>query len=240
METILEKIDLERRFYGRMIIAILVVILIGFAPSFYFFQIFSYPRPNPVLTPMVMLHGFVFTAWVAMFYSQTRLVADGRRDLHKQWGIAGFGLAVALIPIMYFTAIQAIPRGTHPPFVDALTWSAVPLLAIPPTALLLFLGWKYRTTPQAHKRFMLIATLGMVEPGIGRWPVFPPTLAGHIASGIVSFAMIIPLLMWDQKTLGRLHWATKIGIGALLFGYYARYFVWNTVAWHDLAATLAG
>lgn len=240
MATAIDRMDAERRFYGLMVIAIFVAVFIGFAPSFYLFQTVSYPRPNPTLTPLIMLHGFAFTAWLGLFYLQTRLIANGRRDVHRQLGVIGFGLAAALIPIMYLTSVHAIARGSHPPFVDAVTWSAVPLLGIPSTAFLLLMGWRHRLTPQTHKRFMLLATLGMVEPGIGRWPIFPPILEGHIASCVLSFALVIPLILWDRKTIGGLHWATKMGLGALAFGYFARFFVWHTAAWHNLVAVLPG
>jgi len=77
MATAVEHMDAERRFYGRMAIAIFVVTFIGFAPSFYLFQTVSFPRPNPPLTAMTMTHGLVFTAWLAIFYAQTRLIAAG-------------------------------------------------------------------------------------------------------------------------------------------------------------------
>jgi hypothetical protein len=238
MATVLDRMDAERRFYARMVIAILVVTFIGFAPSFYLFQMVSYPRPNPVLTPLIIVHGLVLTAWLAIFYTQVRFIAAGRRDVHRQLGVIGFGLAVTMIPIMYLTAMHAVQRGIHPPFIDAVGWSAVPLLAIPPIALMLFMGWRHRLAAQTHKRFMLLATLMMLEPGFGRWPIFPPILAGHMASGIVAFAMVIPLILWDRKTIGGLHWATKLGLGAMVFGFYARHLVWHTVAWHNFVGML--
>jgi hypothetical protein len=240
MATAIDRMDAERRFYGRMAIAIFVVIFIGFAPSFYLFQMVSYPRANPVLTPLSVLHGSVFTAWLAIFYTQTRLIAAGRRDVHRKLGVVGFALAVTMVPIMYLTAVHAIPRGGHPPIIDAVGWSAVPLLAIPPIALMLVMGWRHRMTPQAHKRFMLLATLMMVEPGLGRWPIFPPVMAAHVVTGLLSFAMVIPLLLWDRRTIGGLHWATKLGLVAMMFGYFARYLVWHTAAWHNLVAVLPG
>jgi hypothetical protein len=233
-----EKANAERRFYGRMAIAIFVVIFIGFAPSFYLLQIVSFPRPNPPLTAMTMTHGLVFTAWLAIFYAQTRLIAAGRRDIHRKLGVIGFGLAVTMVPIMYLTAMHAIPRGMSPQFIDAVGWAAVPLLAIPPIALMLVMGWRHRMTAQTHKRFMLLATLMMLEPGLGRWPIFPPNLAGHVASGIASLAFVIPLILWDRKTIGRLHWATKLGLAAMAFGYFARYLVWHSATWHNLVAVL--
>lgn len=240
MATLVDSHDAERRFYGRMALAIIIAIFIGFAPSFYLFQTVSYPRPNPPLTALTLTHGLVATAWLAIFYTQIRLVAAKRRDIHRQLGVWGMALALLILPIIYFTAMEAIPRGLHPPIIDAESWSAVPLLSILPMAFLLWMGWRNRMDPQAHKRFMLVYTLCMVEPGIGRWPIFPPVMAGHVASNILAFAFIIPLVMWDRKTIGSLHWATKAGIAALAFGCFARYIFWGLGIWPAIVRMLPG
>lgn len=240
MATAAQTIDAERRFYGRMALAIIIAIFIGFAPSFYLMQMVSYLRPNPPLTVMTMLHGLVATGWLAIFYTQVRLVAAKRRDVHRQLGVWGMALGAAVIPVAYLTAMQAIPRGLHPPIIDAESWSAVPLLAVPAMALLLWMGWRNRLDPQAHKRFMLVFTICMVEPGLGRWPVFPPTMAGHVISNLLAFAFIIPLVMWDRKTIGSLHWATKVAMGALAFGCFARYIVWGLGIWPAVVRVLPG
>ena len=52
----------ERRFYTGMAIMMIVLVLIGFAPSFYFRGLVHYPRPNPVISPFVLFHGLVFSA----------------------------------------------------------------------------------------------------------------------------------------------------------------------------------
>jgi hypothetical protein len=238
MATVANAIDAERRFYGRMALAIIIAIFIGFAPSFYLFQLVSYPRPNPPLTALTITHGLLATAWLAIFYTQTRLIVARRRDIHRQLGIYGFALGVAIVPFAYLTAMHAIPRGLHPPIIDAENWSAVPLLAVPCMALLLALGWMNRSDPQAHKRFMLVFTLCMIEPGLGRWPIFPPFMAGHVASNILAFAFIVPLILWDRKSIGGLHWATKVGIAIFAFGCFARYPIWAAGFWPDIVAVL--
>src|ERR1700748_3798627 len=79
----------ERRFYASMAYMMMVLALIGFAPSFYLRGLIHYPRPNPPLNPLVLLHGFAFTVWLLLFWAQTALVAGGRRDLHVRLGQAG-------------------------------------------------------------------------------------------------------------------------------------------------------
>ena len=70
----------ERKFYSRMALFMVLVVLIGFAPSFYLRGYVHYPRPNPTLPPAVLLHGMLFSVWMLVLVAQTQLVAAGRRD----------------------------------------------------------------------------------------------------------------------------------------------------------------
>lgn len=66
----------ERKFYIRMAWFLVALVFIGFAPSFYLKPLgLSYPRPNPPLIANLLLHGTVFTAWMAIFLAQVSLVA---------------------------------------------------------------------------------------------------------------------------------------------------------------------
>ena len=56
--------DAERRFYSRMAIALAVVVLAGFSSTFYLPGIVVFPRPTPSYTPLMVVHGVVFTAWM--------------------------------------------------------------------------------------------------------------------------------------------------------------------------------
>lgn len=204
----------ERRFYSRMALFMLVVVLIGFGPSFYLkpLDLVHYPRPNPSLTPGVMVHGLTFSAWIVVFIAQTQLVAAGRRDLHRALGVAGIGLGVALLPVMYLTAVWQVARANQPPITDPLTWTAVPLAGIPVFAALLLLGLRYsRRDLQAHKRLMLGLMIMVMQPALHRFPIFPPTLLFFVIVSILTWLLFVPLFLWDRRTIGKLHWATKLG-----------------------------
>src|SRR4051812_27418390 len=98
----------ERRFYSRMAIFLVVVVILGFAPSFYLRGIVpAYPRPNPTLPPGVMFHGLMFTLWMALLVVQTQLVSTRRVENHMKLGTAAMLLAIALMPVMYLTAVWA-------------------------------------------------------------------------------------------------------------------------------------
>ena len=83
----------ERKFYTRMALFLVFLVLLGFGPSFYLRNIVpSYPRPNPTLPPAVILHGTVFTLWMALIVTQTQLIAGRKHELHMRLGKAGMRL----------------------------------------------------------------------------------------------------------------------------------------------------
>ena len=159
----------------------------------------------------IVLHGLLFTLWLLVFWTQARLIGAGRRDLHMKLGIAGMLLAAVLIPLMYLTAVGGVARASAPPFTTPLAWTAVPLACLAAYIPLLWLGWKHRRNAAAHKRLMLCAALLMMGPAVGRFPIAPPVLAGHAIQQFLAWCTVIPLLVYDRRTLGQLHWATKLG-----------------------------
>ena len=77
-------------------------------------------------------------------------------------GKLGMLFAVAMIPVMYLTAVWQVARANQPPFTDALTWTIVPLATIIPFAILIWSGWDKRRIPAWHKRSMLCAAILIV------------------------------------------------------------------------------
>lgn len=233
----------ERRFYSRMAIALVILVLIGFGPSFYLRNVVpSYPRPNPTLPPAVMLHGLIFTLWMLLVVAQTQLVRAGRRDIHMKLGVATVLLAIALIPVMYLTATWAVVRATQPPFTDPLTWTIVPLAVIVPFALMIWTGWKHRLNAQWHKRAMLSAAiLAVAGPAIGRLPIAPPTLGGFTFIFLLGLLLFVPLFIWDKRTRGEIHPATWLGFAMLVASIALPLVVfWTGADWASIAAELPG
>lgn len=238
-----ERQSAERRFYSRMALFLVALVLLGFGPSFYLRGIVpQYPRPNPTLPPAVLLHGSVFTLWMLAVVAQTQLVAAGRRDVHMKLGVLTVLLAVALIPIMYLTATWAVARATQPPFTNPLTWTIVPLAVIIPFAIMIWQGWAHRRNPQWHKRAMLGAAILIVAgPSIGRLPIAPPTLPGFTFQFLVGLALFVPLFVWDRRTQGRVHPATWLGFAMLAISIFIPLAVfWSGADWASVAARLPG
>ena len=233
----------ERRFYSRMAIALVVLMFVAFAPSFYLKDIVpSYPRPNPTLPPAVILHGSLFTLWMAAFIIQTQLIAAGRLDIHMKLGTTWMLLAILLVPVMYLTAVWQVARANQPPFTDPLTWTAVPLAGIVPYAILVWMGWARRREAQWHKRLMLSASILVVMgPAVGRLPIAPPTLGGITFVLLLGLALFIPLFVWDRRTQGHVHAATWVGFGLGAAATIVPLLIfWTGADWASVAGQLPG
>jgi hypothetical protein len=233
----------ERKFYSRMAIFLVVLVLLGFGPSFYLRGIVPpYPRPNPTLPPTVILHGLVFTLWMGLIIAQTQLIAARKHSVHMTLGKLGMLFAILMIPVMYLTAVWQVARANQPPFTDPLTWTIVPLSVIVPFAILVWNGWQHRRDVQFHKRAMLSAAILVVMgPSIGRLPIGPPILPVFTVQLLLGLALFIPLAVWDRRTIGQIHPATKLGFGmaAITVAIPLAVF-WFNLPWAKVAAHLPG
>jgi cytochrome bd-type quinol oxidase subunit 2 len=233
----------ERKFYTRMALFLVFVVLLGFGPSFYLRGLVPpYPRPNPTLPPFVILHGTVFTLWMALIIAQTQLIAARKHEIHMRLGKAGMIFAIMMIPVMYLAAVWQVARANQAPFTDPLTWTIVPLATIIPFAVLVWNGWRNRRDVQTHKRLMLSAAILVVMgPSIGRLPLGPPILPVFTAQLLLGFLLFVPLILWDRKTVGHVHPATKFGIGmAALWIVFPLSVFWLDLPWASVAAHLPG
>jgi hypothetical protein len=226
-----------------MALFLVALVLLGFGPSFYLRGVVpAYPRPNPTLPPAVILHGTIFTLWMAAVVAQTQLISARKHEIHMQLGKLTVLLAVLMIPVMYLTAIWQVARANQPPFTDPLTWTIVPLSVIIPFAIMVWNGWSKRRDPGWHKRSMLSAAILIVMgPAIGRLPIAPPTMVGFTVQMLLGLALFIPMFVHDRKILGWVHPATRLGftMAAIAVAVPLTVF-WFNLPWAKVAAHLPG
>ncbi len=107
MSTIVASVPRSRdRFFLWMAIAIAVIVLWGFGPT-YFFRAFIKTRD---LSLLVRIHGLLLTGWIVLLVAQTTLVARERVDLHRRLGIAGAVLAALVVAAGVAAALGASPQ----------------------------------------------------------------------------------------------------------------------------------
>ena len=90
------------KFYMGSAGVLLLVVLVGFAPTFYLRSAFGGPEFSwrggvPELSWRVLVHGLIFTSWFLAFALQAALVAARRTALHRALGWAGAAIGLAVI-----------------------------------------------------------------------------------------------------------------------------------------------
>jgi Na+-transporting NADH:ubiquinone oxidoreductase subunit NqrB len=224
----------ERRFYTWMSLAILAGVALGFSRSFYLHALFpAHPVPPE---PFFVLHGLVFTAWFLLLPAQSLLVASGRVALHRRVGAA---VAVAMVILGVHGALLAgvRPGGFVGVPVPGWQFMIVPLAEMVIFPAFVALAVAKRRDAQAHKRWMLLASIAILPAACARWPGIQE-LGNPVVFFVLADLFLVPLVVWDLKTRGRLHPATLWGGLVLVASQPLRLALSGTPAWQAFAEGL--
>ena len=229
----------EHRFYTGMMLAILATVLVGFARSFFLRPLFpTWPSPPE---KVFYVHGAAFTAWFLLLVAQAWLVAAGRTSVHRRIGRWGVVLAVAMVVLGVLGALTAArrPTGFVGIPVPPLQFLVVPLVDMLMFASFVGLAIAKRGDPQAHKRWMLLASLNLITAAIARWPGVITVGAPPLFFALTDL-FLVPLVIWDRASLGRVHSATKWGGLLVVASQPLRLVVSGTAAWLAFARWATG
>lgn len=233
----------EGRFYIGMALLAAATALLGFGPA-----IMDTTSRKAPLNWAVGVHGIIFSAWFVLFFTQALLVYGRRISSHRVLGAFGAGLAVLMLISGYFTTIEMVRRG-YDLSGDLIGESGDPMMVMVFQlgdllcfGILVALGILFRHRPDAHKRLMLLATVG------GLMPAALSHIIGH-STFLSSFHPAIILVPWtpflfagalhDRRLGGRIHPVSLWG--ALLV------WLWSNIRaavigpsdlWHDFAGWL--
>jgi hypothetical protein len=228
----------DRFFYIAMAVVAAALVFAGFARTYYLKGFFG----NPPLTPLVHLHGFLFTCWLVLLLSQVTLVAANRTDLHRRLGVAGGVLAGLMVLIGTATAIQAVKRGFVPGNADAppppLVFLVIPLFDILVFAILVTAALYYRRRSDIHKRLMIIATIAILPPAIARLHFAFIRANGPLAVFGLADLILLACIFYDVVSHRRLHPAYLWGGLLLIASHPLRLLLGGTGVWLALARWL--
>jgi hypothetical protein len=151
-------------FYSGMSLLIAAIVFAGFYRTFYL----SPWLHGPALSPLRIVHGVAFSAWILLFVAQTTLVAPGRTDIHRRLGVAGVVLAAAMVVLGTVLGIGNAREGRAPPGVPPRVFLLTPLFDMLVFPLLVAAAVWYRHRPETHKRLMLLATVSLLAAAVAR------------------------------------------------------------------------
>jgi FtsH-binding integral membrane protein len=218
-------------FFSAMALAMFTTVFVGFARTYYLAGVFRAPLPS--LT--IHLHGAAFSCWILLLVTQTSLVAAGRTDIHRRLGIAGFLLASLMVVLGVLAATDSLARAAGPTGRDAKFFYSVPLTDMLIFATLILFAFRARRNPQAHKRLLMVATIGLSIAAIARWPIAFLS-RNAVMAALLSYIFLIFLVAYDLWTSRKIHRATLWAGGFLIFVQQIRIPIGKTAAWHAVAS----
>jgi hypothetical protein len=224
----------ERVFYSGMAILACVCVFIGFSPTYFQAGMVHAPLPSPILH----FHGAVFTLWMLLFLVQAALISARRVKWHRSLGTVAFCLPPVMIVLGVIAAIDALHRGVKIGPLSPATSLAIPLIGIVSFAGIIYASWRARRRPDAHKRLILIATIGLTGAAFGRFPWerigFPPAAGAVTGIGV----MLLLLVVYELITIRRIHrstmWAAPLTFAAIALAVP----IGMTPAWQVFAALI--
>ncbi|HEY6457317.1 MAG TPA: hypothetical protein VIY90_18730 [Steroidobacteraceae bacterium] len=209
----------------------LAVVLVGFSRTLFLRPLFQVPA----IPWYAYAHGSVMTMWFMLLVVQSSLVAAQRTDAHRRLGILGAALAVVVVilgllitlkipghfKIVGYTSTGGPPHLTSLPTAIRALWGDIGTLTF--FLVLVATGVCMRRRPEVHKRLMLLASMTMIAPALGRVTEFPdlsgitvaaPTVTVLLRIVPIGIALGLPLTLaaYDLRGSRRVHPATAWGL----------------------------
>ena len=212
-------------FFPAMSSLLIVFVFLGFAPTYYLRTAAAGPIPG-----YLHVHGAAMTAWFLLLLVQTALIATRRRALHRRLGIAGACIAVVIVvlnPLVVAWSVPHLLAGNGSTELTALIVVG-DLLVVGTFLVLVGLAIRWRRYPETHSRMLLLASLAVSGPALGRFSI---SLTGTPLPGLIAL-MALPLLVvvHDGVMMKRVHPASAWGAAAIIGSFVISIAISNTAA----------
>ena len=208
----------SRRFYVAIAIVSAAIAFVGFFPTYWW----RLANGTFVGTPVQHIHGALFFTWYLFFLSQTVLVASHRTSSHRAWGMAGISIATAMAISMLLVIIDAIQTGELLGVGDARRrFSILPFSTFVLFTAFFALAIVNVKKPDVHKRFMVLASVPMLQAAMARifmtlfappGQIGPPPMIATLAPGAVVDLLLVAAMLYDKRTRGRIHPVYLVGV----------------------------
>ena len=203
---------LRRKFYVVLAVLMLLLIFVGFWPSYYG-PLMQGAAEAPLL---LHVHGVIYIGWMALLILQVTLAARGQIRTHRAVGTFGIGYGVLVWIVGVIVSFMA------PAFnVNSGEWTvdqAAAFMPIPLGDMVLFGGFflaavLYRSKPELHKRLMLLATMAILFAAAFR---LQNAGVSRPAAIVVWYVPLVIMMVYDLVQRGRIH--VLYWIGAVVMG----------------------
>jgi hypothetical protein len=208
-----------------------LVAIAGFLPSY--IRYFAGTRD---IHWVAHLHGAVMSAWLLLFVIQSSLAASGSLRLHRTLGFVGTAVAGVVWASMCVAMVR-VRVALNPP-VSSFLWDVllIELLLVILLPIFVTCGVRARRVPLAHKRFMVFAFAVPLQAAIDRIRWLPDLgLPRHWDKDFYVYGLLLPLVVFDILSSGRVHRVTAVGFVTVVLGHVVVNLFWGSAAWHRAA-----
>lgn len=199
-------------------------------------------------SPLLHVHGLLFSLWTLFFFSQATLMANRKVRQHRAWGLFGISLATAMLFMGLAVAIEGMRNRIEAGYGEAArAFVITPVSAVVLFAALVAAAIANLRRPEWHKRFMLVATASILQAPIARFFFLaatgggpgvrpglgpPPPIERGITAGLLVASLVVAAMVHDWRSRGRVHPAYWWGFGALMTVQLSRPLIGHTGAWY--------
>lgn len=188
-----------------MSLLLLATVLVGFARSYFLVGMIRAPLPNL----LIHLHAIAFSCWIFLLIGQATLIATHKVELHRKAGLFGFILACVMVGLGVMAAANSMTRMAAVGPYDSRVFFAVPMSDIFVFAVLIFLAYRWRHDPAAHKRLVLIASITIVDAATGRAPMTRITDLPYL-NNVFTQLYVVLLAAFDWWSMRKIHRVTMV------------------------------
>ncbi|QYO66447.1 hypothetical protein [Leptolyngbya sp. 7M] len=225
----------ERKLLLATAIGFPLVVLVGYARTYYFSAFFDVPA---VANRLVHTHGVIMSAWVLYFVMQTVFIRTRNIKLHMTMGMIGVALAALVIVVGLLTAYDAqLVRHAAPPGADPHAFFLLPVSDMVIFAALFSAAIYYRKKATEHKCLMFLTAIAFMPAALFRLPVAPPQYAELWAFGVPGL-IALGALAWHWYKTGKLNRPFAIGTALIVVMIPLRPVVAHSNAWLSFVAWL--
>ena len=167
----------DRFFYSAAGAVFLLMMVVGFHPFITSGSGLAGRKIDPVVFPLVLVHGLAIAAWYVLFFIQSLLITVRNRRIHMKlgWSVIVIALTIACTgSLVAIRSVQITPAAFH---FFGMEYSRFLLVMLTEIALYTFFvaaGVLVRKQPKIHRAMMLLASLTLLAGATARMPFLYP------------------------------------------------------------------
>lgn len=247
---------LDRWIYAFTAASFVAIALAGFVPDSFVKIAGIRVGAHPPFPLALHFHAILMGGFLLLMFTQTMLVALGKRDWHTQLGV----ISAILIPALILSTLIAVPtvyqrywgaaQNVSNPFRSQLQTllpilDDILLLQLRTAILFPILMWVALRSrvrnPGMHKRLIFLASAPLLAAALDRIHWLPTTMPhSPLGSDLYTLLPIIPLFIWDMVRNRRLHPAYLTFAALYIPTTTLVYCLWDTAWWHATAPHIMG